>query len=523
VRKSFWATLPVIFAVLPAAARCNPSAAGTQPGPCTTKNAQHFSTDASGNVSMTGKSYEGPVCIDVFFNPLQQDLWFESATTVTAGPDLSKVVLSGSVSGATESAPKTTAARNPDLLGEIIRLEKVEEELHQALMTMQSSYVSMSQAQERALAEISDLRKASLSLSGDPLVEKVKTGFHALESDLRRAINLAGNYAPSDRTTDPNAISLLMRAQKLEDDILRLAFEYNDGSEKTFDCAPAVSKPGVSWTNWYAQCKDSFYTPFKAVIDADLQTAKDYALGSDNDKNFQQKAATVRYWRDVFAKLGMTPGMLADAFAKLDIKPKFFKHVTVDCGILFNQNSSTAINLYTLDLGPTLTGADPAQKAQSAFVTVTCASPFVISGGIGISAIEQKQFAIIQGPDGKGGTQNVFGTTSDNKINPIAIAAIHGRVWDSAGHRVSVLASLGIAGNLSSATAASPIQFLPGISIGFLRTVYITGGPIIGNHPTLIGGFKEGDSVPASVTAITGLTGTSWTTRFGFAVTFGKP
>jgi hypothetical protein len=472
---------------------------------------------------MTGKSYEGPACIDVFFNPLQLDLWFETATSFTPGPDLSKVALSGSVSGATESPAKAPAARDKDLLGEIVRLEKVEDDLHRKLVGMQSNYVSRSQAQERVIAQISDLRKASLSLSGDTMVEKVKTGFRGLQSNLRTAINQSADYAPSDRTTDPNATPLLMQAQKLEDDLLRLAFEYNDGTEKTFDCAPAVSKPGVSWTSWYAQCKDSFYTPFKAVIDADLQMAKDYALGSDNDKNFQQKAAIVRYWRDLFAKLGLTTNILADAFEKLDIKPAFFKHVTVECGIVFNQNSSTAINLYTLDLGPTLTGADPTAKAQSAFVTVTCASPFVLSGGIGISTIEQKQFAIIQGSDGKGGTQNVFGTTSDNKISPIAIAMMHGRLWDSPDHRVSVLASLGIAGNLSSSTAASPIQFLPGLSIGFWRTVYVTAGPVIGNHPTLLGGFKEGEPVPSGVTSITGLIGSSYTARLGFAVTFGKP
>jgi hypothetical protein len=86
-----------------------------------------------------------------------------------------------------------------------------------------------------------------------------------------------------------------------------------------------------------------------------------------------------------------------------------------------------------------------------------------------------------------------------------------------------VLASLGIAGNLSSATAASPIQFLPGISIGFWRTVYVTAGPIIGNHSTLNGGYKEGDPVPTAVTAITGLIANSYTARMGFAVTFGKP
>jgi hypothetical protein len=523
MKRLFFSAFSAIFVVLPAAARSNSGAAGTQPGPCTTKNARHFATDASGNVSMTGKSYEGPACLDVFFNPLQMDLWFETATTVSAGPDLSKVVLTGSVSGAVASSAKISATHDKNLLGEIARMEKVEDDLHQALVAMKSNYVSRSQAQERVLAQISDLRKASLSLSGDPLVEKVKTGFRALEKDLRGAINQTADYAPSDRTTDPNAMSLMMRAQELEDDILRLLFEYSDGSEKTFDCAPAVSKPGVSWTNWYAQCKDPFYTPFKAVIDADLQTAKDYALGSDNDKTFGQKAAIVKYWSDLFAKLGMKQGMLADALDKLDIKPAFFKHVTVECGILFNQNSSTAINLYTLDLGPTLTGADPAQKAQSAFATVTCASPFVITGGIGISTIEQKQFAIIQGSDGKGGTQNAFGTTNDNKISPLALAVIHGRVWDSRDHRVSVLASLGIAGNLSSATAASPIQFLPGISIGFFRTIYVTAGPIIGNHPTLIGGYKEGDPVPTAITAITGLIANSYTVRMGFAVTFGKP
>jgi hypothetical protein len=63
-------------------------------------------------------------------------------------------------------------------------------------------------------------------------------------------------------------------------------------------------------------------------------------------------------------------------------------------------------------------------KAQGAFVTVSCGTPFAISAGVGFSTIEQKQFAIVQSPDGKSGTINTFGTSSDSKINPVALAHV---------------------------------------------------------------------------------------------------
>jgi len=52
---------------------------------------QSFYVDATGNVSDKGKSFEGPVCIEVHFNPLTQRVSFATTETRAAGPDLTTV------------------------------------------------------------------------------------------------------------------------------------------------------------------------------------------------------------------------------------------------------------------------------------------------------------------------------------------------------------------------------------------------------------------------------------------------
>jgi hypothetical protein len=129
----------------------------------------------------------------------------------------------------------------------------------------------------------------------------------------------------------------------------------------------------------------------------------------------------------------------------------------------------------------------------------------------------------VQSPDGKGGAINTFGTTSDSKITPVALAVVHVRLaeWDR--HKFAFYGSLGIGGSLQNQSNTSPVQFLPGVSVSFWRTMYLTVGPDIGNRTSLTGGFKLGDTVPAAVTSINGVTQTSHAVGFGFAITFTKP
>jgi len=64
-------------------------------------------------------------------------------------------------------------------------------------------------------------------------------------------------------------------------------------------------------------------------------------------------------------------------------------------------------------------------------------------------------------------------------------------------------------------------ELVTGLSVSFLRTIYLTGGLQIGKQSELAGGFKVGQTVPTDITAppVT----SSYKTGFGFAITFTKP
>src|SRR5260370_4899378 len=94
-------------------------------GPCDPKkNVVRFYVDFSGNISDTGRTYEGPVCVEVFYNPVQQFVGLQSVTTIVNGPDLSKVVLGGPGTGGTEKAvPIHFEPQSANLLDEIVKIK----------------------------------------------------------------------------------------------------------------------------------------------------------------------------------------------------------------------------------------------------------------------------------------------------------------------------------------------------------------------------------------------------------------
>ena len=144
-----------------------------------------------------------------------------------------------------------------------------------------------------------------------------------------------------------------------------------------------------------------------------------------------------------------------------------------------------------------------------------------MSAGIGFHTIEQKQFAIVQSPDGNGGAINTFGVTSDSNITPAALALLHVRLAEWNRHKYAFYGSLGVGGSVQNQSNSSPVQFLPGVSMSFWRTMYLTVGPNIGNKTSLAGGFKVGDVVPPGVTSVP--TQTSHAVGFGLAISFTKP
>jgi hypothetical protein len=489
-------------------------------GPCDPKkNVARFYVDFSGNISDTGRTYEGPVCVEVFYNPVQQFVGLQSVTTNVNGPDLSKVVLGGSAAGGVAPVGMHFDLQSDNLLAEIVKINAAEKILKTALDNVKENYAKALQAQNAVIDDITALRGATAPLTGMDAETGVKNGYKLLQGHLRTANTSKTTFTPTDVTDNQSNVYLSL-AQSLEDRLARLPLDYAGGALTTFECD--TSTGAVSWGNWFAKCKDSIYTPLKGLIDADLQTATSLTSTSESVTALKKKVATVDYWNYLFAVRGLTTDLDPDAIKDVKVTG-FYVHKDLKCGALFNQTSNTAVNIVTGDLTPTLEGGPPTIKAQAAFATVTCSTPFAVSAGVGFDTIEQKQFAIVQSSDGAGGIVNTFGTTNDSKITPVALAVVHVRLHDWEHHGVGLYGSLGVGGSLQNQTAASPVRFLPGISIAVWRTMYITVGAEIGSKNELAGGFREGDKVPPGITSLDGLIKTSRTVGFGFAFTFTKP
>jgi len=99
---------------------------------------------------------------------------------------------------------------------------------------------------------------------------------------------------------------------------------------------------------------------------------------------------------------------------------------------------------------------------------------------------------------------------------------VHVRLKDWDEHRYGLHFSFGVGANINGQNAGgSSPEFLTGLSLSFLRTLYLTGALDIAKQPKLSGGFKVGDVVPTDITAPP--VSSSYKPGFGFAVTFTKP
>ena len=432
--------------------------------PCSSKmTTESFVVDFSGSVSNTGRTYEGPLCIEVFYNPIQLFVGLQSVTTTVNGPDASKVLLGGSTSGGAKEESEEPAASNLPTAFAQIRVDA--KKLTANLNTMKQDYRAVMQREDEAISAIAQLRQTTMLLSGTDAVAKVKSGYEGLKETLNSALTKTADFIPSDQfnnkfNTKANALSgiLLSDAQAHEDRLNTLPLDFATGNPKG-----AAAEDRVGWSDWSATNKDQ-YTALKTTLDANLQAAKDFTSDSDNVKALKKKIAIVKYWDTLFSTLGLLRNLTIAQIEALDISPRFYTRTGVRCGILFNQTANTAVNIVAADLSPTLQGDPATIKAQGAFVTVSCGTPFAVSAGIGFHTIEQKQFAILQSPDGKGGAINTFGVTNDSNITPVALALVHVRLAEWNRHKYSFYGSLGVGGACRIKATAPPYNSCRGLA-----------------------------------------------------------
>jgi len=195
----------------------------------------------------------------------------------------------------------------------------------------------------------------------------------------------------------------------------------------------------------------------------------------------------------------------------------------VRCGVLLNKTEQTVLKLVLVDRTSVFEGQTGQPQTKDGLLTVMCSSPFAVSAGAAFSTIQNRQFAIVKSVPASGTTSvNTFGVISDSRVNPYPIAIAHARLRDWADNRYGLHFSFGVGANIKGdSSGGSNPEFLTGLSISFLRTIFVTGGLDVGKQSELIGGFKVGSSVPTDVTSPP--VSSSYRAGFGFAISFTKP
>lgn len=499
-----------------------------------------FVVDASGSVSDIGRTFEGPVCIEVFYNPIQSYVSLATNTTTVNGPDLSKVV-TGSNAPSGGKAPEGAKINNISLA--FRDLQNREKLLSGALQTVKSSYGTALQQQQQAIAKISLLRRVTRLRSPSQLPGEVRNGYLGLQKDLKSALDGIGEFLPTDLPGTGSQGSLLSQFEQISDSLSRLPLTFSNrpgpdpkaeprrivcssdpvpDDKKDFDPHKQEDRD-FGWSDWSTQCKSDF-DQFKAIVDAEIQDAKNYTNSSDNTKLFKTQASIVQYWDLLFSSMGLRANLPPEKLPD-DLTPYFFAYTAVKCSTLFNQTANTAVNIVAADLTPTLDGKDPEIKSQGAFVTISCSTPFSLSAGVGFSTIRQQEFAIVKSSGGTGNPSvNTFGVINDSHITPMPMVMANVRLRDWQHHKYGFHGSFGISGNLQNqSSGGSAAEFLPAGTLSFWRTMYVSVGPQIGTKSELAGGFSVNQPVPSDITTINGQVKRIRTVGFGFAITFTKP
>lgn len=495
-----------------------------------------FQIDATGNVSDTGRSIEGPACIQVYFLAGQYRVSLAQVTTTSKGPDPTSVVMGSAATSGGGSEGVKAAGPEKNVENVYAELANRQSNLHAFLTQTKNRYNSALDDQEKVITAIKSMLQSEIGLDATRMPSAVKSGYRDLAPLLRTALNDEGTVVPTDRANpgDPNKVALLSALQQLAQDLTRLKIDFAGGVTAAAgqpprcdseDLKKTPSARSLSFSAWSATCQ-SAYDGLVQLVNADIQEAQNYTSTADKTAQLRSKLAIVKYWNSLFEDIGLRRDMSPDQITSAAIDDAFATAVPVRCGTLFNLNSSTAVNVVSVDESPTLDGGSPTVKTQNAFVTVNCGSPFAVSAGIGFSTIQQKEFAIIKSPGGAGNPSiNIFGSLNDSRLHPMPIGMVHVRLGELGdNHRYAFHASFGVAGNIKDqSSGGSAAEFLPGMSVSFFRTMFLSFGPHIGTKAQLAGGFKEGDPVPSDITTIQGQVKRSYTVGFGFAITFTKP
>lgn len=464
------------------------------------------------SVNNTGQAVEGPACAEITINALRYGADFGKTVTSSAGPNIASIFPSSVAAGGTLAAGGALAAgggqrgKNPitSLEEKFQADEQLRETLSSQLISLESTNRAVGSELDHYLTTLRNLiaQTDDIFASGGPDAVLKEVNDPAVMDKMDTILGSGATWYTTDK--------IVTALQQLQADVtsLPLQFPNNTGSYSGDACSQTNIKL-LGWSDWITKCRDTQYKLAQSSIASLLTEAAPWTSDGDKAAQFAKKLGIVQYWSTLIK--GLQP-------------ESFTRQAEVHCGVLFNRSEQTVLKLILTDRTAAFDSQTPQPQTRDNLLTVSCSSPFSISAGAAFSTIHNQQFAVVKSaPTTVGGNSvNTFGLTSDSRINPYAIAMAHARLYDWSENRYALHYSFGVGASVKSQdSGGSNAEFLTGLTLSFLRTIYVTVGLDVGKKSQLIGGFAVGGLVPSDVTSPP--VSSSYRPGFGFAITFTKP
>ena len=448
---------------------------------------QDFYVNRNGDITDTGRSSEGPVCVQIHYNRLRFNLALNFQTTYGKGVDLTSA-LTGQAAGAQPGGGDVSLSADEIKLKKILGwLRSLDADAN----TMRNGVTTIS--------NLLDFIDANIGAGKEFPAQPLASSYKSLKPVLMRAQARPEDALPTDLSPGSSCPSSGSVGTPAPDSIIGIlqAFKANGG----------------------------FYSTHQEDVDAALTIAAKYRCGVQTETDLAKNTAILRFWDSRFQQIGMRTDITDIELSHVATAQIFIESAQLNCNNIFNQSSTTTASITGYDESQSLSGnfAIPNPHQNQNFFSLTCASPFSLTAGIEFSTIPSREFAIVKSAGGANNTSiNKFGLTSDSSIHPLPIALAHVRLKEFMDHRFALHGSAGASGNIQGQNSGgSSAEFLVGPSLSFFRTMYFTTGVHIGTESKLAGGFKVRDTVPSDISSVQ--VTKSYTAGFGFAITFTKP
>jgi hypothetical protein len=428
----------------------------------------------------TGEKVRGPASIHIYnLNVLRYDIQIGRTVTFTGGPDLTlpfipPIPTEGAKTTGGSGGSGLTASRFDQLFAayrnELNRVESDRVNLVQRPILDGITGVNGTKDNLESLVSTSD---SMLNTGGGPT---------AIIAGIRSLIEPAGtsviDRALAQTWPDAAIENLILRLDVLENSVLTLPTE-------------PVSSGQPTWSDWYKDGNKAAYDAVVARID-ELQTMLT-ALRSANNaqaaalRNAQNK---LRQWKLIM--VGVVEGG-ANGFSRM---------IKVGCGFALSDTKETKLEIVKRDR---LAESGTAATRQEV-VTVVCSSPLSVSAGFGFSTVDEKEFIFVPSTktvtNSTGQTSEVvinrFGFKNRSGFRTLPVLLLNTRVYEPS-DLFAIHASAGAAVDVKSGQGGTDLEYIVGPSFSFKRTLFITPGLHIGRVPSLVGGFKLDQEVPAGI------------------------